>query len=300
MKIGITGSHGLIGTALVAQLERDGHEVRRVMRTRDVAPRVEEAAWFSPQHRQACLAGLENVDALVHLAGESIGDHRWNAQNKGEIYASRIYGTEAIVQGLREMTHPPRILLSASAIGLYGDQGEASVREDCPCGEGFLAQVVKDWEDSAQGAKDLVQTLTFMRTGLVLSRRGGLLKRLLGLYQLGLGGPLGSGSQFMSVISLEDEVSAIMSLLVDPVAGPVNLVGPTAVRNAEWSASLAKYLRRPHVMRVPIFALELALGKEMATETALISQRVEPGVLRDRGFPFRAESLEELWKVVLG
>lgn len=300
MRVGITGSHGLIGTALVARLEQEGHEVRRIVRTGHLEAKAEGSAWFSPGYRQACLWGIEGFDALVHLAGEPIGSKRWNPKVKGEIYASRVYGTEAIMQGLNDMPHPPRTVIVASAIGLYGDRGEEVLREGSSPGEGFLAHVVTDWEAAAQTGADAVETLTMVRTGLVLARHGGLLARLLRLYQLGLGGPLGSGAQFMSVISLQDEVAALMSLLSDPVAGPVNLVGPFSLTNAEWSASLAHYLRRPHFLAVPTLAVEVALGKEMAEETALISQRVEPAVLASRDFHFGAETLEQLWGVVLG
>jgi uncharacterized protein (TIGR01777 family) len=285
MRVAVTGARGLIGSALVAALRDRGDEVIVVHRSDEPDPHGEPA--FSPSRGQAWLGGLDGVDALVHLAGAPIGERRWNAHVRSEIYGSRVLGTKAIVRGLAELAHPPRVVVSASAIGVYGDRGDEELTEQSPPGEGFLSRVVQDWESEASQAASLGARVVLLRTGIVLAGQGGVLARLCPLARFGLAGPLGSGHQFMSWISLEDEVRAILHVLAGEVAGPVNLVGPEPVRNRDFARTLGQVVHRPSVLPAPAFLLELALGPAMARELLLASQRVRPEVLLGSGFEFR-------------
>ncbi len=287
MRFAVTGSHGLIGCALAARVREAGHQVTSIARTAETG-----GPWFSPRTGEADLEGIAGCDVLVHLAGAPIGTHRWNAGIKSEIYASRVRGTRAIVAGLARMSSPPPVLISASAIGYYGDRGAETLTEASTQGVGFLPRVVSDWEREAACASDLCERVVMLRTGIVLDRSGGLLRRLLPLYRLGLGGRLGSGEQYMSWLALEDEVEAIMHLATGSrLSGAVNLVGPEPLTNREFSATLAQALRRPNLVPVPRILLELALGKQMAGELALASQRVLPAALLEDGFRFLHTSL---------
>jgi len=293
MQIAISGARGLIGSALWSRLTQLGHSVSPILRTRDHAAASGECRYFDPDGGQACLSGLEGIDVVIHLAGHPIGRRRLDATERSLIYASRVYGTRSLVAGLAQLKAPPKIVLAASATGIYGSRGDELLDEDAAPGEGFLATVVRDWEAEAAKASDFGARVVMLRTGIVLAREGGLLARLWPLFALGLGGRLGSGSQWMSWISLQDEVEAIAHLVTSDVSGPVNLVAPNPVTNAAFTKALARRLQRPALLAVPRPALEVVLGKELAEELAFTSQRIDPRILRNDGYDFAHPTIAE-------
>lgn len=284
MRIAITGSSGLIGTALAVSLLRDGHQLVRLVRR---PPRSPGEVRWDPAAAGGGLdpAALSGLDAVIHLAGAPIASGRWTDSRKAELRASRVQGTTAIVAAMTSAAAPPAVLLSGSAIGWYGDTGERPVDETTPAGSGFLAGLVRDWEAAAQPARSAGIRVANLRSGIVLSRGGGMLGRLAPLFRFGLGARIGTGSQFISWITLADEVRAIQFLLDHPgLEGPVNLTAPTPVTNAELTAALARALGRPAVLRVPAPVLRAALG-EVSSEL-LTGARVVPGKLQGAGFAF--------------
>ncbi len=296
MKVAVTGSSGLIGTALVASLRSDGHEVIRLVRR---PPRAADEARWDPRAADAGLVpyaagGLDGLGACVHLAGAGVADRRWTARYKAEIRASRVLGTRALAGALAKLSAPPATLIAASAIGWYGDTGGREVDESAPAGQAFLARLVRDWEASATPAADAGIRVVHPRSGLVLTPRGGLLARLLPEARLGLCPRFGSGKQVMSWISLSDEIGAIRFLLDrKDLSGPVNLTAPAPVTNSEFTAALAAavgHRDRPW-LRVPAPALRLALGEaavELLTSARVVSQR-----LQEAGYEFRHPTLPE-------
>jgi len=285
MKVAVTGSSGLIGTALVAALRADGHEVIRLVRSAPAAP--DEIAWNPRADRGGLDPGsLDGVAAVVHLAAAGAADKRWTPGYQAEIRNSRVRGTRALASALAAMAAPPRVLLSGSAIGWYGDTGGREVTEADPAGSGFLADVVRDWEAAAEGAVRAGIRVVTLRSGLVLSPRGGMLGRMLPLFRLGLGGRIGSGRQVMSWIGLSEWVAIARFLLGrDDISGPVNLTTPSPVTNAEFTSALAAAVHRPAVMVAPAPALKLALGG--VSSDILSSARVLPRRLLDEGYQFR-------------
>ncbi len=285
MKVAVTGSHGLIGSALVASLEADGHEVVRVVRgPGDVLD----------------VGGLGGVEAVVHLAGEGIAERRWTPAQKEKIRHSRIMGTDLLARRLAELTPRPAVLVSGSAVGYYGNGGDDKLDEESPNGSGFLAELVRDWEAATAPASDAGIRVACIRTGIVQSPKGGALKRQLPLFKFGLGGRLGPGRQYQSWIAIDDEVSAIRHVLnTDDLSGPVNLTAPNAVTNAEFTATLASVLRRPALLPVPRFGLALVLGRELVDEALLFSQRVMPRRLEQSGYQFHYPSLEGAFRALL-
>ena len=284
MKVAVTGSTGLIGTALVANLRADGHEVVRLVRRPPSG--ADEIRW-DPRAADAGDPALDGVDACVHLAGAGVGDHRWTAAYKAEIRASRVLATRALAAALAAAKPTPKVLLAASAIGWYGDTGGREVAEDAPAGRGFLSRVVLDWEAAAAPAADAGIRVAHMRSGLVLGGRGGVLARLALPAKLGVLPRFGDGSQVMSWISLTDEIRAIRFLLEsDSQAGPYNLTAPNPVPDAELTAALHHAFHRPDFswLRVPAPVLRLGLG-EMSSEL-LTSARVLPKRLLAAGFTF--------------
>ena len=290
MKVAVTGSSGLIGTALVASLRSDGHEVIRLVRR---PPRAAGEARWDPRAADAGLVpyapgGLDGLDACVHLAGAGVGDRRWTARYKAEIRASRVLGTRALAGALAKLSAPPATLVAASAIGWYGDTGGREADESAPAGQAFLARLVRDWEAAATPARAAGIRVVHPRSGLVLTPRGGVLARLLRLARLGLCPRFGSGGQVMSWISLSDEIGAIRFLLDrKDISGPVNLTSPAPATDAEFTAALAAAVGRRDLplLRVPAPALRLALG-EAAVEL-LTSTRVVPRRLQQAGDEFR-------------
>ncbi|HEV2088771.1 MAG TPA: TIGR01777 family oxidoreductase [Cryptosporangiaceae bacterium] len=283
MRVAVTGASGVIGSALVPALRNDGYDVLRLVRGVPTAP--DERRW-EPAVRLLDPAVLSDVDAVVHLAGAGVADRRWTDDYKRTIRDSRVDGTLTVAEALARATPRPRVLLSASAVGYYGDRGDDVVDESAPPGEGFLPEVCQEWEAATAPAADAGVRVVLMRTGLVCSPRGGLLDRMVPLFKLGLGGKLGSGRQYQPWISLRDEVDAIRFLLVSPeISGPANLTGPVPVTNAEFTRALAEVLHRPAVLPVPRLALRTVLGP-FADEGVLAGQRAVPAVLSAHGFAF--------------
>ncbi len=282
MKIGITGASGLIGTALVSDLRAHGHDVVRVVR--GAAGGADERPW-DPAAQQLDPAHLADLDAVVHLAGAGVADKRWTEARKKVVLDSRVDGTTAVAQAMAQ-AEGPKVLLSASAVGWYGDTDDRLTDENGPTGQGFLAEVCRQWEAATAPAEAAGVRVAHLRTGIVLSGDGGALGPQLRVFRLGLGAPLGSGRQWLSWISLRDEVAAIRHLLTADVAGPVNLVGPAPVTNKQFTKALGRALHRPTLpIPVPGFALKALLGP-FAEEGVLIGQRLQPAVLQRSGFTF--------------
>lgn len=305
MDVLVSGSTGLIGSAAVGALEVSGHRVVRLVRPATRGTHPQPAVRWDPEAGDVDGDGLAAVVsppwAVVHMAGgEQVGAGRWTARRKEAIRTSRLTATRVVSEAVADLDEPPVALLSASAIGYYGDAGDEELTEDDGPGLGFLADLVRDWEEATDPAKDAGIRTVYLRTGLVLSRDGGLLPRLLLPFRLGLGGRLGSGAQWMSWISMADEVGAIVRLLEADVSGPVNLTAPHPVTNREFAKTLARVLRRPALVRVPVFVLRARFGGEMVGEAALASQRVLPERLLAAGYEFGDPELEPALRAVLG
>jgi len=295
MKIAVTGASGLIGSALVPHLRGSGHDVMRLVRR--PAASVDEISW-DPRSGSVDLTRLEGTDAVIHLAGAGVGDHRWTDAYKREILDSRVDGTHTIVTAMTALEKRPAVLVSASAIGWYGDTGDRAVDESAPAGTGFLADVVRAWEAAAGPAAAAGIRVVHPRTGLVVSSKGGAWARMLPLFKAGLGGKLGSGRQYWSWISLRDEIRALVFLLEnEALSGPVNLTAPTPLTNAEVTSIMGTVLHRPTLLPAPAFALKAALG-EFSTEV-LGSARVIPSVLESTGFTFEDPTLESALRAAL-
>ena len=281
-RVVITGATGLIGATLTGHLDGRGFELVPLRRPADWDP---ARAMIDPD-------ALRGADAVVHLAGLGIGDVRWTDAQKEAILRSRVDGTALIARTLAGMDDGPRVLVSASGIGYYGNRGDDVVTEADPAGDDFMAHVAMDWEAAAQPAIDAGVRVAFARSGQVLSAAGGSLAKQLPVFRLGLGGRFGSGRQWVSWISIDDEVAAIEWLLGHDVSGPVNLVSPQPVRNAEFAAALGRALHRPTFI-IPMFGPRLLYGRELADSLLLTSQRVEPAVLLSSGFEFSTPGLDE-------
>ncbi|GGP40850.1 TIGR01777 family oxidoreductase [Streptomyces melanogenes] len=289
MRIAITGSTGLIGTALAQSLRADGHDLVKLVRR--PARAGDEVEW-DPKRQYVDVAGLVGCEAVVHLAGAGVGDHRWTAAYKKEIRDSRVLGTAALAEALASLDVPPKVLLCGTAIGYYGDTGTRAVDEEAPPGDGFLAGVCVEWEEAAAPAAEAGIRTVFARTGLVVARGGGAWGRLFPLFRAGLGGRLGSGRQYWSFISQHDHTAALRHLLDSPeLSGPVNLTAPEPVTNREVTAAMARVLHRPALLPVPAPAIRVALG-EFAADV-LGSQRVVPRRLLDSGFRFAFPGIDE-------
>lgn len=297
MRIAVTGSTGLIGTALVRSLRTDGHTVVPVVR-RPVGA-GEDAVQWDPSAGTIDAAALDGVDGVVHLAGAGIGDHRWTDEYRRTILDSRVRGTELLAGALAGLDRPPAVLVSGSAIGFYGATGDTEVDETASAGDDFLASVCVAWEGATAAAADAGIRVPLLRTGIVLDRSGGALHKMLPLFRMFAGGRMGSGAQWWSWITIDDEVSAIRWLLEHDVHGPVNAVAPHPVTNREFTAALATALHRPAFLPVPAFGPRLLLGRDLADSLLFTSQRIAPSVLTDSGFTFAHPTIEGALAAVL-
>jgi uncharacterized protein (TIGR01777 family) len=290
MRIAVTGASGLIGSALCLALEQSGYQVLKLVRR--AASNDQELQWH-PIDGIKDLTKLENLDAVVHLAGAGVGDHRWSVEYKREIRDSRVQGTLTLSKALASVSNKPEVLISASAIGWYGDTGNNQVDESTPAGPGFLADVVSDWEQAADPARLAGIRVVHPRTGLVLSPKGGALAKMLPLFRFGLGSPLGKGDQYWSFISISDEVRAICYLIdKKEISGPVNLTAPNSVNNRYVSQVLGRILKRPVApIGVPAPLMKLVLGE--FSQEVLGSSRVLPAVLMRNGFRFDHPTIEQ-------
>ena len=298
MKILVSGSHGLVGTALVHSLTGDGHEAIRLVRG-EHAMGSPEVGW-QPQQGRIDVEHLEGIHAVVHLAGENIASGRWSAEKKRAIRESRVKGTALLSDALAQLSRPPSVFLSASAIGYYGDRGDELLTEKSAPGKDFLAGVCKEWEAATQPAMEKGIRTVCTRFGIILDPNEGALGKMLPPFRMGVGGRVGDGKQWMSWIALEDVVNGLKFLIEDEsIKGPVNFVAPEPVRNAEFTTTLGRILRRPTFFPVPAFGARLAFG-EMADALLLSSQKVEPSVLEDKGFMFTWPTLEPALRHLIG
>ena len=303
MKILISGSSGLVGSAVVDNLGHQGHDLVRLVRPgtearhRPAGSELPQVVW-NPQ------SGLldsraEGADAIVHLAGASIAGHRWTDGWKRELRDSRVAATNRLVASLQRLHRPPQIFIAASAIGFYGSRGDEELTESSPAGTGFLAQITVDWETESVRAAQSGARVVLLRFGVILAKQGGALPQMALPFRLGVGGRIGSGRQWISWITLDDVVGIIrFALETNLVSGPANAVSPNPVQNAAFSSSLARVLHRPAIFPAPSFALRLALG-EMADSLLLASQRVYPSKLEQLGYRFHYPDLQPALTAVL-
>jgi uncharacterized protein (TIGR01777 family) len=301
MRIAITGSSGLIGSALLARFDRDGHAVTRVVRGASARDSSHRAVAWNPDSGMIDSAGLDGHDAVVHLAGEDIAAGRWTPARKHVIRESRIHGTRLLCETLASLAHRPRVLITASGVGYYGNhEPDHPVDETSPRGVGFLADLVRDWEQATSSAQAAGIRVVQVRFGIVLSPRGGALAKMLPPFKLGLGGKVGNGRQVMSWIAIDDVPSIVLHVIEHPgISGPVNVVTPHAVTNAEFTHALGRVLGRPTILPLPAFAARLLFG-EMADALLLGGARVRPERLEDSGYRFAypqlPQALEHLLK----
>ncbi len=312
MTVAVVGSSGLIGSALVERLAASGESVVRLLRptSRDLGQaasssggRVRSVAWDPASGREAhrALGDVGPIDAIVNVAGAGIGDRRWSARRRAELRDSRILTTRAVVDLVGSLDPAPRTLVSASAVGFYGDRGDEPLTESSTVGDGFLAELCADWERAAAPAADTGVRTVVVRSGIVLAPRGGALGRQVPLFRFGLGGRLGPGTQYRSWISLEDEVAALLRCLEDErVVGPVNLTAPHPVTDADFAAALGRALHRPARLTVPSAALRAVFGAQMAEEFLLASQRAVPEKLAAHGFAFAHPHLDQALRWAVG
>lgn len=297
MRIIVSGSHGLVGKALIKALEADGHEIYRLVRH---APNSEKEIEWSPDRYSIAISRIEGFDAVYHLAGESIASSRWNDEKKRKIRESRTKGTKLLADALANLSAPPKTLISASATGYYGDRGDELLTETSPPGKGFLADVCTEWEQATEHARAKGVRVVNTRFGIILDKEGGALAKMLTPFRMGIGGRIGDGKQWMSWIALDDVIGALKFALKDEsMNSPVNFVAPNPVTNAEFTGTLGKVLSRPTLFPIPEFGVRLAFG-EMADALLLSSQKVKPQRLEASGFQFRYPHLEQALRTVLG
>lgn len=296
MRILVSGSHGLVGTALIKALTADGHNIYRLVRH---APNSESEIEWSPDRYSIAISRIEGFDAVYHLAGESIASGRWNDERKKKIRRSRTQGTKLLSDALANLSKPPKTLISASAIGYYGDRGDELLTETSPPGLDFLADVCVEWEEATNHARDKGIRVVNTRFGIILDKDGGALAKMLPPFRMGIGGRVGDGKQWMSWIVLADVIGALLFALAnESLSGPVNFVAPSPVTNAEFTKTLGRVLSRPTLFPIPAFGVRLAFG-EMADALLLTSQRVEPSVLSKAGYKFNYPQLESALESLL-
>lgn len=298
MEIAVTGSSGLVGSALRRALIEAGHRPIAIVR-REPKPGADEIRW-DPTTGEIDATGLEGVDVVVNLAGMGIGERRWTDSYKNLLVTSRTGSTALLATTLAGLSKPPQCLLSGSAIGIYGNRGSEELTEASDRGEGFLADLAAAWEAAAEPATDAGIRTAFLRTGIVLSAAGGALAKMVPLFKLGLGGRFGRGNQYQSWISLDDEVSAIIHLMTSDIRGPVNLTAPQPVTNRDFTTALGAVLARPTFLPVPAPAPKLLLGAEMAQALLFDSLLVLPAALLDTGYEFKQSDIEAGLRAALG
>lgn len=299
MKVLVTGASGFVGRRVVAQLLQKNHEV--VVTTRNLAKaavvlgsQCKYVLWTDTQAFPPAEA-FDGVDAVINLMGENIGEKKWDESQKKKIYDSRIHGTRLLVDAMKALPKKPKVLVSASAIGIYGAHGDEAIDENATPGNDFLATVCKDWEAEANKAKEAGIRVVILRTGVVFGKNGGALKKMLPVFKLGLGGKVGSGKQYMSWIHVDDLASMYVQAVEDnTMSGPFNAVSPYPVTNAEFSKALGKRLGRPAILPAPAFAIKKVLG-EMST-IVLDGAKVVPAKFKERRFQYRSASLEKTLK----
>lgn len=296
MRVIISGASGLIGSALCSELRSGQHDVVTLVRRPAGAGEIQ----WDPTNGVLPADALEGADAVVHLAGAGIGDHRWTAEYKREILDSRVRSTTLLAETIAACTQRPPVFLSGSAIGIYGASDDRELDEQSPVGSGFLADTCRQWEAAALPAAAAGTRVAYLRTGIVLTPKGGALKKMLPLFKLFAGGRFGNGKQWQSWISLPDEVGAICHLLASDVEGPVNLTAPNPITNAGFAKQLGKALGRPSVVPVPSFGPKLLLGSELAEALLFTGQNVLPKVLQQSGYRFQHPRLDEAFAALLG
>lgn len=297
MDVLVSGSSGLIGSALVPALGDGGHRVRRLTRSGDT---LEDAVRWDPSAGTIDAVSLEGIDAVVHLAGENIAQGRWTTAKKARIRDSRVKGTRLLAEAIAKLPTPPKVMVSASASGYYGDRGNELLREESAPGTNFLAGICQEWEAAADPAREAGIRVVHPRFGIVLSTEGGALAVTLPIFKLGAGGRIGSGRQYWSWVSIDDAVGAILHALTnDSLGGPVNVTSPDPLTNAEYTRTLGHVLGRPTIFPLPAPAARIMLG-EMADELLLASQRIEPAKLKESGYEYRYPELEDAFRHVLG
>jgi uncharacterized protein (TIGR01777 family) len=297
VKVLVAGASGLIGRALCDHLQQRGHQVVRLVR-RPVGP-GEPAIQWDPLAGRLESSGLDGVDAAVNLAGAGIGDRRWTAERKQVVRESRIRSTALLASTLAGLDQPPVVLVNASAVGFYGNRGDEVLTESSGPGSGFLPSLCQEWEAGTAPAAEAGIRVALARSGLVLTGSGGALAKVLPIFKIGLGGRLGSGSQWWSWITLADEVAALVWLLEHDLSGPVNLTAPDPVTNQDFTRTLAQVLSRPAWLAVPPIGPRILLGSELADSLLFASARVHPAVLLDAGFAFAHPGLEPALRAVL-
>ena len=296
MKILITGASGLIGQALTKQLNALGHSTVAAVRRE---PRRNDEVQWNPATGEMSPTAFDGIDAVVHLAGAGIGDKRWTDSYKMEILQSRTLGTALLADTMASLATKPSVFLSGSAIGIYGQRDDSELGEEATIGTGFLADVCRDWEAASAAASAAGIRTVLLRTGIVLSPKGGALKKQLPLFKLGLGGKFGNGKQWQSWISITDEVNAIIHLLTSNLSGAVNLTAPRPVTNSEFTRVLAGVLSRPAILPIPSFGPKLLLGGELADALLFTGQRVVPNALIADGFQFTHPTLDVALRALL-
>jgi uncharacterized protein (TIGR01777 family) len=296
MKVLISGATGLIGSALIPALESGGHQATRLTRS----PRSSEDVGWDPSSGTIDASRIEGHDAVVHLAGENIGEGRWTPEKKRRILESRREGTRLLAETIAGLPEPPQVMVSASAVGYYGDRGNDLLREDSEPGSDFLAEVCKAWEAAADPAREADIRVVHPRNGIVLSTEGGALARTLPIFKLGGGGRIGSGRQWWSWVAIDDVAGAYVHALTDDsIEGPLNVGSPNPLTNAEYTKVMGKVLNRPTIFPLPAPAARLMLG-EVADALLLASQRVEPAKLKETGYEFRYPELEGALRHLIG
>jgi uncharacterized protein (TIGR01777 family) len=296
LAVAVSGAHGLLGSALIRALNQSGHRTIPLVRSQGTD---QNAIYWDPLTGALDIERLKGVDVVIHLAGESIASGRWTEDKKKRIRDSRVRGTKLLADALFRLSDPPTTFLCASAIGYYGVTGDTEVDESGAVGTNFLAGVCREWEEASRQVSDKGIRLVNLRIGMVVSRDGGALTKMLPVFQLGGGGIIGDGTQYMSWVTLDDVVGAIMHIIGErSLSGPVNIVSPNAVTNKEFTAALGRALHRPTIMPLPAFAARLMLG-QMADELLLASTRVKPTKLLNSNYQFRAPDLDTALKQVL-